>query len=166
MLLQDGMINSILKLVRRNGMKKILNIFFISIYLVVLTGCSNEKVYGIHEKIDVTNSVGEYGIEITNVEVVKSNKNENVVIVTYELENRTISSSLNRDEWNFTAYDKDNNSLDNYLILDQNNKSASLGETIEMKIGYYFNSNKKYLKLKYFDDYISAKENATFVLEW
>ena len=146
-------------------MKKILKLITISL-LFFAVACSNEKTYGINEKIYVKNSLGEYGIEIIDVETKKSNKDEDIIIVTYELENRSINSPLSKDEWNFMAYNKKGDVLDNYLILSQNGKKASLGETIEMKIGYYYDGSDKYLKLKYFDDYKAADDNAIFELEW
>lgn len=146
-------------------MKKILSL--ISITLLFFTvACSSEKTYSMNEKIYVTNSDGEYSIQIVDVEKTKSSDNKDIVIITYELENRSISSPIDKDEWNFMVYDKSGNMLKNYLMINQNNKSADIGEIIEMKIGYFYEKDNNYLKLKYFDDYSSSNVDAIFELEW
>ena len=148
-------------------MKRIIKVLAISfLFLAALTGCSKEKTYGLNEDVYVKNLQGEYRIKITDVERKVSKKNENYVEITFEVENISISGSLEKDVYHFMAYDKKGKSCSSYLILGQNNLKANKGEKYQIKMGYYLDSNDNYIKLDYSDNYLSGNKDLTFVLEW
>lgn len=148
-------------------MKKIIKVLAISfLFLAVLTGCSKEKTYGLNEDVYIKNSQGEYRIKMTDVERKTSKKNENYVEITFEVENISINDSLAKDEYNFMAYDKKGKSCSSYLILGQNKLKANKGEKYQLKMGFYLNSSDNYIKLDYYDNYLSGIKDLTFILEW
>ena len=133
--------------------------------LLLITGCSKEKTFGLNESAYITNSQGEYMVEITNIERKTSKKNEKYVEVTFEVENISINDVLDKDEVNFLAYDKKGKACAAYLILGQNGLKANKGEKYQMKMGYVFNSDENYIKLDYYDSFKNGK-STSFVLEW
>lgn len=149
-------------------MKKILNVLCIAILFLCLTGCgkTSEKTYKLNEEFKYSNSQGEYSIKFTNVET-KTVNDGTVAILTFELNNKSVSDTLKKDEWNFLAYDKKGNGLGSYLIATTGTDAeAELGKKGTGQIGYHIDSDANYIKLKYQDDYLDGSSVGIFEIEW
>lgn len=152
-------------------MKKFLKLIFLGITsLIVLTGCG-KHIYKLNEEAVYKTNKGKYSIKITNVEEKMSNwhdeTDKKVVLITYEVSNIDIDSEIEKDNFNFVTYDKQGNSLSLYLKDTTTEVSpVTKGNSVTKTVAYYFNSEDKYINIKYYDNFLEKEPNLEFELEW
>lgn len=172
-------------------MKKILLGIVMAFGVLVLTGCdstattSNENdgkgenttkelaTYGLNEDIYVTNDEGKYRIKITGVKETKE-RNEyseteakRVVIVSYEYENISLTDDLYISSMDFKGYDKENNSLETYEVIDYKYpNNISTGRKAAAEMVWALNSDTNYIELEYYDNMFNSSADCIIKIEW
>lgn len=170
--------------------RNFLGIFIILLSIFILAGCdsgattSNEddgsntstkdlSTYKINEDIYVTNNDGKYRIKLTGIKESKERNQfsdteaERVVVISYEYENQSLEDDLYISSMNFKAYDKDNNSLETYEVIDYkypSEISTSRKATAEMV--FALNNDSNYIELEFYDNMFNSKPDCKIILEW
>ena len=144
-------------------MKKFIKIAFLCVIAsIILTGCGAKKnnAHQLNEEVTIASSTGNYSIKFTDIKTVNGG-----VELTYELKNIDVNSAIQKDQWNFMAYDKKGNSIASLPVTTTKTK-VSKGNSSTLKIGFAADSKSNYIEVKFFDDYKDTESAAVFAFEW
>ncbi len=170
--------------------KYILGVFIFILSVLVLVGCESDATtsgesdgteskpkevatYKVGEDIYVTNDSDKYRLKITGVKETKE-RNEysdkqakKVIVVSYEYENISSDSDLYISSMDFKAYDKENNSLETYEVIDYKYPTEiSQGRKTTAEMVFALNSDSNYMELEYYDNVWNSSSDCKIVLEW
>jgi len=169
-------------------MKKFIFLFLV-LCSMMITGCestvetSNEasgngsnklekKTYGLNEDVYIKNDDGEYRLKITGVSET-SERNEfsdkqadRVIIISYEYENISLSYDLYVGDYDFNAYDADNNKLETYPADTKYAGSVGPGRKTTASMAFALNNATNYVELEYYDNIFYSSSDCIFKLEW
>ena len=133
------------------------------------------KTYKLNEDIYITNNSGKYRVKFTSIKETKERndftdtKADRVVILEWEYENLTIEEDLLiSDMLNFKLYDKDNNKLESYPVVNGTKYGGNVGKgrkTVSSE-AYALNSAENYIELEFYDNVWNSKPDCKVIVEW
>lgn len=171
-------------------MKKIILTLTIIVSILLVTGCDSgattsdntnsisktreQQTYHMNDNIYITKADGtEYRIKITGIKET-NDRNEysdtradRVVIIDYEYENISMEDDLYISSMDFKAYDKDNNSMQTYEVIDYKySDTISTGRKATAQMVFALNNTNNYIELEFYDNMWNSKSNCKIILEW
>ena len=128
--------------------------------------------YHLNEDIFIDGGSGKYRIKFTNVyetddrNMFDDSNPDRVIVIEYEYENLTKDSYLLVSDWDFKAYDIDNNKLESYPVSTKYGGSVSKGRKATSSMAYGFNNGTNRIELEHYDNMFNDKADCKIVLDW
>lgn len=133
---------------------------------------TSEENYKVGDTIKVSTNDGSYTFSITGI-TETADRNEfsdiqadRVVIIDYAYENIDVPEELYLSEFNFKAYDADNNALETYPANIKYADSVSAGRKTTGQMAFALNNPTNKIELEYFDNMFSSSKDCLIVVEW
>lgn len=128
--------------------------------------------YHLNDDIFIESSSGKYRLKFTNAyetdyrNMFENSNPDRVVIIEYEYENMTMESDLLVSDWDFKAYDNDNNKLDTYPASTKYGGSVSKGRKTTSSVAYALNNDNNYIELEHYDNMFNGKADCKVIINW
>lgn len=131
-----------------------------------------KKIYGINEDVYVKNDSGEYRLKITGVSETDYRNEfsdkvaDRVIIISYEYENVSVEDDLYISDYDFNAYDADNNKLETYPADIKYGGYVAMGRKASASMAFALNNSSNYIELEFYDSMWNSSSDCIFKLEW